>query len=280
MTGTHFSKILIISSLPSDEFQTGRSLYDWLVALRNSQGWQIVLEYREVENATELVALLQYEKGRAENSGEVPIIHIEAHGTVDENGIMLKNDTQIVWRELHPYLAKLNMATKLHLIVVLALCSGAHFIAHMVPSDRAPCWLMIGPKAEIDARHLRDRLQSFYREIFATNNGSEALKKLNQESDYGEPEAFFSRTATLFFKETYQRYLAELCTDKACRARADGIREELRGHMFPIPHSREIALLLMANKASFFQTHKKQFFMMDLFPENEDRFQITFEDVS
>lgn len=279
MPEARFSKVLIISSLPDDENQTGKDLYDWLRAVKHSQNWDILLEYEEVDNATALVSLLQYETSNILTTGLVPIIHIEAHGTDDEDGIFLKNGSHVTWEDLHPYLVDLNIATRLNTILILGLCSGAHFTAHMIPSDRSPCWILIGPKSTLLDLHLRDRFKEFYREIFKTGDGGEALRLLNKSSDYGEANSFFTPTAEYFFKVTYRKYLAELCTDDACRARASKIREHLKEVMFPVPHQREIALMLSANKAVFFEDHKIKFFMIDLNEEHRDRFRITYEDV-
>ncbi len=279
MPEARFSKILIISSLPDDENQTGKDLYDWLKAVQHSQNWDVILEHKEVDSATALVSLLQYETSNILSTGLVPIIHVEAHGTDDEGGVFLKNGSHVTWQELHPYLVDLNIATRLNTILILGLCSGAHFTAHMIPSDRSPCWILIGPKSTVLDLHLRDRFKEFYREIFRTGDGGESLRLLNKSSEYGEANSFLAPTAEHFFKVTYKRYLAELCTDDACRARASIIRENLKGVMFPVPHQREIALTLMTNKSAYFEDHKTNFFMIDLYEEHQDRFSITYEDV-
>jgi len=279
MPEARFSKVLIISSLPDDETQTGKDLYDWLEAVKHSQNWNILLEHKEVDNATALVSLLQYETSNTLTTGLVPIIHIEAHGTADEDGVLLKNHSHVTWEDLHPYLVELNIATRLNIILILGLCSGAHFAAHMNPGDRSPCWILIGPKSTVVDLHLRDRFKEFYREIFRTSDGGEALRLLNKSSEHGEANSFFTPTAEHFFKVTYRKYLAEICTDDACSARASKIREKLKRVRFPLPHQSEIALVLMTNKATFFEDHKALFFMIDLYEEHRDRFSITYEDV-
>lgn len=275
-----FAKILILSSLPNNENQTGKDLYDWLIAYRSSQGLSIQLEYVEIDNSVTLVSRLQYETNNVESTGIIPIIHIEAHGTNAEDGIVLKDNSIVAWQDLHPYLAELNIATKLNTILVLGLCSGAHFAEHIVPSDRSPCWVLIGPKATITDLHLKDRFKEFYREIFRSSNGNEAIRLLNESSDYGDENSFFAPTAEHFFKATYRKYLSELCNDDACRQRALSIREGLKQIMFPVPHEKEIALLLMTSKDAFFEKHKNHFFMVDIVEEHSERFQVTYEDVS
>lgn len=274
-----FSKVLIISSLPATDNQTAKDLYDWLEALKTSRGWSIQLEYQEIDNQVLLLSRLEFEAAQVERTGIVPIIHIEAHGTKDEDGIELKDGSELSWKDLHPALVKLNIATKLNVLLVLGLCSGAHFASHLVPSDRAPCWLMVGPKTEVEDLHLRDRFKDFYRETLTTGDGTKALNALNEGSEYGEAGAFFSVTAELMFKATYRKYLAELTTDDECKSRAVKIRERLKGLMFPAPHQRELALMLMANKGALFEVHKKHFFMIDLWEEHEERFPVVFGDV-
>ena len=280
MPKANFSKILIISSLSETDSQTARNLYDWLEAANQFNRWGISLEYQEVESAVALISLLQYETSKIQSTGSIPIIHIEAHGTNTEDGIVLKDRSTVTWENLHPYLVDLNVATKMNLILILGLCSGALFTAHMVPSDRSPCWLLIGPKSDVTDLHLRDRFVEFYRVIFNSGNGEEALRILNESSAYGSANTFFTPTAELFFKVTYRRYLAELCSVDACRDRARKIRKGLEGLMFPMPHPEDIALYLIANKGAFFNLHKEKFFMIDLYEENRDRFGISYEQVT
>ena len=280
MPGALFSKIIIISSLPETNNQTARNLHDWIEAVNQSNGWGVSLEYQEVENAVALISLLQYETSRIRSSGLIPIIHIEAHGTETEDGIFLKDGSVVTWQKLHPYLTALNVATKLNLILILGLCSGAHFAAHMIPSDRSPCWLLIGPKSTVNDLHLKDCFIEFYREILNSGNGNLALQIINESTAYGSANTFFTPTAESFFKATYRRYLAELCTVDTCRARAQKIWEGLDGSMFPRPNQETITLELIANKGVFFDIHKRNFFMIDLYEENNDRFMITYEQIN
>ena len=280
MTTAHFSKVLIISSLPEEHNQTAKELYDLLEAAKKYRNWDILLEYKEVESGVTLISLLQYEKNKSLSTGSVPIIHIEAHGTDAEDGIVFKDRSKITWEELHPHLVDLNIATKLNLILILGLCSGAYFTAYMSPSDRSPCWILIGPKSTVMDLHLKDRFVDFYRELFNSGDAEEALQLLNESSAHGSANTFFTPTAESFFKVTYRRYLSELCTDDACRDRAKQIRKGLEGLMFPLPHPNAIALYLMANKGEFFDLHKEKFFMIDLYEENRDRFRVTYEEIA
>ena len=78
----------------------------------------------------------------------------------------------------------------------------------------------------------------------------------------------------------YKNYVQELCTDRAYKDRALNMLRELKKRdLSSKPDIGQLKKTLKSKQKHFFEKYKKQYFMMDLFPENRSRFKIKYEDI-
>src|SRR5207244_5807125 len=142
MASAYFSTVVVFESLPEGQLRTGRSLRDDIEPVSAFHARGINVDYRKVNNRLELNARLADVLHGAEH-GDYPLLHFESHGS--ERGIELADGSHIAWAELKPWLISINVATRCNLIVIVGACYGGYLAQTLLPTDRAPCWPLIGP---------------------------------------------------------------------------------------------------------------------------------------
>src|SRR5205814_2312545 len=122
-----------------------------------------------------------------------------------------------LWSEIAPYLVAINEATRLRLLVFVATCFGADIATLIQPLNRAPARVLIGPADSISIDQLEKGTFAFYRSLFRTGNGGQALIDMNSATG----GAFFPVTAEWFFLTILKGYYNEFTTDRQIAARAE-----------------------------------------------------------
>lgn len=276
-TSARFSKIVVIQSIPEGELHTGTRLHEdmQIRELYHDRGFNP--ELHNITSTKELRDLLSELEQKARRDGDWPILHVEAHGNTD--GLVLASKEFISWEALKPALIALNVATKNNLLLTLAACYGGYLTKTLLPLERAPCWALVGPVEGISAGALLDSFIEFYDELYATGNGSAALKRLNTSVNADKLSYTFSQCAQMF-KLVYRRYLEEQFSPKVLRKRVESVNLQLKQQGRPPKGGlAEIKKKLLSTRELYFNKHKEIFFMTDLYPENSKRFMVTYQDV-
>ena len=274
-----FNKISVIQSLADGELHTGTKVKDDIKLYNFAYKRDLQIEFFEANKIKDFFGILKKLKVDALNDGSFPVLHIEAHGSSDMQGLVLQSNDFISWTDLKPYLIDLNVATRLNLLVVFSLCYGAHFTRHLNPPDRAPCWGLIGPTKALGGSELLISFSAFYKEVFASGSGGDAVEELNASSPKGDINYFFT-TASSFFVNVYKNYLKKHCTKKAYDDRARAMRKKLKkSDLEKIPSISEIRRKLKSTQKEFFENYRTKYFMIDLFPENNGRFKVAYQDI-
>lgn len=118
------TRIYILESIPSDEFQTGTDLYNDTIS-RYCQLYSPDLfhSHKTINSKQELIDSLKTIENEVLSIDEI-VLHVEAHGAVD--CMQLSNGELLSWEEFESYLVLINLKTrnKLHLNIVT--CYGMH----------------------------------------------------------------------------------------------------------------------------------------------------------
>ena len=138
-------EISIIQSLPSRELHTGSKIKEDIEVVNSAYNRNINIQLFDVNTKNEFFNIIEKITEKVIFEKSIPILHIDAHGSSDKQGIILKNNEFISWVDCKPFLIDLNKATRLNLMVVFSLCYGAYFASNLQPSDRSPCWGLVGP---------------------------------------------------------------------------------------------------------------------------------------
>lgn len=277
MPSSHFSKIAVLQSLPPGEIQTGKRLCEDVEILNLFHERGLNISFHDVVTKPQFFACLAALQLEA-TQGKWPLLHIECHGANDKTGIILADSSFLGWEELKPYLTSLNMATQCNLMIVLATCYGGYLAQIMLPTDRAPCWGMIGPTDKVFPHELLSSYVSFYTELLASLDGDNSLNALMHSPL--KTGGYYFTTAGGFFKRAYANYFLNYCTPSELEKRAKGMSRKLKNAPSTVRASKgALKRLLKKTEQQSFDKFSQQFFMIDLFPENKERFPISLEDV-
>jgi hypothetical protein len=235
----------------------------------------------------EFVRLIPKVEDEFRDTSRVPVLHIETHG--DGNGIGISDRDRVEWPEFMELLIPLNRLTGLNLVVILAACEGFWGIQMLQPAREAAAFRgLIGPNRRMTSAELSRGCLAFYRAVFDQRDGDVALKAMNDAVDPNRP-TFRIVSAEAAFKTVFRHYI-EISTPEAIEGRVDkvmqGIREQRRAEGSPGMYKTEIIALregmrqrLSDHRARFEQMHR-DFFFIEQFPENAQRFDLKFEEVA
>lgn len=273
-----FNKIIIIQSLNTG--RTGSLLQDDLCVLTALTEGRVTSVLFDVRTKDEFMAHL-HEINREVRAGNYhPLIHIEAHGLTDTNGIALAApENYVTWQEMNGPLTEINIATRLNLIVCISACYGANIAKTLSTDDRAPCWALVGPKESILSKDLLKDFTAFYTELLKSKDGGAALRRLYRDQ-YGEDAFYHFTTAEMFFERVWIGYIRDYCNNEALNERANGIIRKLKKIGAYKGQSRnQVKADLLRRQPEYFMESMEHYFMMDLFEESRKRFSLDYESV-
>lgn len=276
MKKTHFNRIAIIQSLPEDQLQTGKMLYEDIDTINNAYDLRLDLKFYKIKSKEDFLNLLLNLIQDVKESGLIPILHIEVHG--NKKGFELSSGDFVTWKDLKKSLIELNIATRNNLFIVLAACYGAYLMEILLPTDRSPCWGLVGPKDETYGDVLLKSLRAFYTELLMTGNGGNAVKLLNAEVPDGV-EGYYLTSAEIFFEKVFKKYYAVNYTKQGIKKRALNLYNNFKEINKHVPSISIFKKNLLIEKKKSFKKYKKIFFMIDLYPENKNRFRIEYKDL-
>jgi hypothetical protein len=171
-------------------------------------------------------------------------------------------------------LVRINEASEMGLIVVLAACHGIHLARTLVPTDRSPVWGFIGPDDQVLPSDITRGFRAFYTTLFSSLDLTAAIRAL-KNADASNPETWKFQNAELFFAYMFGEYLRLYGSPDQQRRQNEEIMANLIvSDRFSSDQLRAIRASL-GSPADEFGRLKQTFLMLDLFPENAPRFPIT-----
>jgi hypothetical protein len=270
----YFDKIYIIESLSSGERRTGRELYEDLVIMAIAATPPRPVYYKPLTTKREFLELLGSIAQDAEHGHHSPILQIETHGCPD--GIGLGTGEFLAWADLQQQLTDINVISNINLLVILAACNGAHLLEVIQPTDRAPVRAIIGPSRKLFPAEIKQATLAFYRTLFKTTDGIAAFHAMNEASGQ---KIFSLHTADTIFLFLYRRYLRTMCTETMLqeRERKKFAEAVSRGYLGELVEFRKAFRSVVCDYPAHFERLKHTFFLCDLYPENRNRFGLTYE---
>ena len=282
-----FGKIEIIEWLQPGEMKTGRALFDEVEPMGIVSTPTVGTQYRQVSTRAEFLAALRAIENEFRATGKLPLLHIETHGSLV--GIGVSEREGIDFAELMEEFIPLNRMSGLRLIVVLAACEGIWGMKMLQPARGAAAFrALIGPERKLFPEQLAKGCQAFYRGLFSLPaDGNQAFRAMNDAIDPTKP-TFFAISAESGLKMVFRGYLKEICTPGEIDRRVDAMEAEalqqrrLGGlpDMFLKDRQRAKRLLRerLLDHRSHFERIRRDFFFIDQCPENDERFDVKFED--
>lgn len=181
------NSIFVIQSLESDDGDTGKLLYDSFIKdyehqFRSFEGRTFFKELYDKDEFLEYLASIK-RKVLAEDT--LPIIHIEAHGSVDGNGIVLaKSEDFISWYELGEFFREINIKMQNTLIITMGVCQGINLQTIVEIKLRSPFFALIAPEGDIDKTEILDGFLHFYSFLAFEKELMKAIWKIKEKSKF------------------------------------------------------------------------------------------------
>ena len=156
------TNIWIVEWLFDDDRQTGRELHAW--ANERRSGWAAHISCR---SKAEVLAAIAKAAERAAESPLVPVLHLEAHGATNAEGLVGPDGAGgrelLRWDELIDPLQNLNAATRCNLVLVAAACTSISGLKAFTRGPRAPALALVGTCEPIADGRLLEAMKEFYR---------------------------------------------------------------------------------------------------------------------
>lgn len=273
-SGFGFGSVCIMQSLGPDDRKTGEELCRFLEGIEGSDGR---VEFVDLKTRTEFLEYLGSVRERLENTGQVPVLHIEAHGCAQ--GICLASGDFVEWSELKRPLTEINVLSRLNLFVAMSACWGEWLVRMLRVTDPAPIWGCLGARKAISEDALIDGFKIFYRELLKNSDLRTAVESMGGGMYY-EQRSFVLWPTEYFFLAAYRAYLLTECNEVALARRVDRLlQRRVESPCGALEEADEIRAVLrrdLANHEQWFARYRKVFFMEDLYPDHRNRFDVSF----
>lgn len=274
----YFDTVHIIETLRRGDYPTGGRLFEDLEPLAIAASPVVTARFWRVQTREQFLEQLRSIAHDSSTHGHFPLLHIEAHGS--PRGIQVSSGECLTWLEFKDELTAINEISRLNLLVILAACDGAHLLSIIQPPDRAPVRALIGPNRGVSAGEIERASLVFYRTLFGVKAGVVAWRAMN-DAMAPAPLTFSVFTAEYVLRYVMHHYLKTQCTDEVLASRQRTTELELERGGMPqedIVRGRERFRQHQRDHRSRFAEIKSHFLFCDLYPENDTRFGVTFED--
>lgn len=273
--GFEFNKVYVIESL-NDSLKTGEELYNDILRWKDVQIPELnCYLFQPVSRGDFIQCLAEIQKDVDEN-GSIPILHIEAHGNMQ--GLLLKSGEFVFWSELYNSFVKINESTRCNLFLTLAICQGAYLIYEIKSNRPAPFWGFIGSFEKIMNGDILIRYTEFYSEFLTSFDLNKAYERLIKANP-AVPKEYRLINSEITFRNVYGKYVDTQFSEKTIKNRFESTMKEIN-KTYRDRNEKNKAFLnfksnLLRTKYDFFNSHRDIFFMVDKFPENVERFNLT-----
>ena len=211
---------------------------------------------------------------RAKKKGMIPVLHLEAHG--DEIGLIGPNGDGgmelLAWDDLTEPMQQLNLMTRCNLVVVVAACIGFAGIKALVRGPRAPAIALVGPLSDIITSSLLSATKEFYRRWMDENPMlNEIVVSASQQAGTVSFECEpFVRPV---FEVMAEQLIVSMRQDQQ-RLRVDRMRQQMlaENRWSAEEIERRLSQCSPSLQASMAQRVWDEMFMIDLYPDNRERF--------
>jgi len=271
------TSVWIIEWLPPADQRTGLDLHEWIQKKRPK--WS---HYSECSRKKEVLSSIERATILANKNNMIPVLHIEAHGDQDGLGCHDGNGQieLLSWDELTGPLQELNLATGCNLVFVVAACIGFAGIQALVRGPRAPAVAVVGPDAKIEVGRLFEGTKELYRRwMDKAPNLTDIVNSASRET--GSAAFDWEPFPILAYDALAEHLIVSMRKDQQhmqkCRIRrlmlnnTSGSAKEIEN---------KLSLLSPSFQKLLIQKMWDKMFMIDLYPENEQRFGVNWSDVT
>lgn len=275
--------IWIIEWLSSNDQRTGKQLHDWI----QERGYFFKSVYCECSSKDKVLAAIERAATHAEHHGTIPLIHLEAHGSEDGLSDSEKGANGLTWDELTKLLQRLNLATRCNLIVLIAACQGYAGLLAFIQAFKesrpiAPALVIAGPYDDLRGDKLLLGSKEFYRRL-SEQSAEFDNSIINASSESGHE---FGRVPfpVLVYDGLLENLIVSMREDQRVermnRTREQWLKANKQEWLSPEGERRLAEAYSPSFQANIHQQRWETMFMIDIFPENRERFGVNWLSVT
>lgn len=276
MSKNQFNGIVILDAIPDGELMTARRLNEDLIDLSHTLKQELLVHYFRINTYSDLESHISEIHTTIKKSNLLPWIHLEGHGSPNEDGFTLAGGETCTWHQLKELLTPLNVSSNLNIMLILATCFGGSFAKAITTTDRAPIAGLIGPIHEVQAGEVEIGFILFYKTFFETLSLREAFKALRSTAPRG---LYYRTTAQKFFYDVWVSYKTKQCTKKELHIRASRIHRIAKAQNLPVvPSIGNIKRMLKSQEKPMFEKYRDTYFMYDVDASNRERYPVSYNE--
>lgn len=261
---------------------TGRKLHKWM---QENNCFQSV--YWKCSNKNEVLAAIERAATHAEHDGIIPLIHLEAHGS--EKGLSDREEgaNGLIWDELTKPFQRLNIATRLNLIVFVAACRGyagllAFIKVFKESRPTAPALVIAGSYDDLGPKQLLESTKEFYRRLWEQSaEFDNSIINASSESGYKFGRTIFP---VLVYDGLLEHLIVSMREDQRVinmnQIREQFLKVNKKERLSPEEERRLVEAYSPFFQADTYQQQWDAMFMIDIFPENKKRFGVDWLNVT
>lgn len=261
-----YNSIIFIESLNSKENHYTQEIYKKEVKPHCKKN-NISCNYFHIKNKGQFITLLDNICNHHQKI--FPIIHIACHGTDKEIELL---ESFVKWSEFESQILKINQNSENNLYLIMAMCMGAHSIDFYSNTERAPFYFMIGPQNQPKGYYLDKHLKHFYKKLFETNNTLKAVQYIKTKNTDKKIPFLISTCFDMYFK-TIDLYRKSIKNGSIRHELYDNLKKMNGGNIpYDLKSKIQYPEQIETLHKKVIKDFRNKFFMIDLYPENSDRF--------
>lgn len=272
-----YDAVFVIESLGEEDERTGTKLVHGTLTSAAERNGTLV-ELYEPRSARDLMAVLNTVARICTKYGRAPIIHFEAHGSSEGISVGGRRGELVPWQSLSPTLTQINISSRMNVLLVAAMCHGIHMADILRPMDRSPAFGMVAPPSSVQELDLLDAMRLFYHQLL--NRSGEVDLALTALRSEGRGDFRFL-SAELWMCQVFREAIKP-DRNETHEQRVARLLEESYTDTIPIvTESMQRRARIsdeLGDEEAYFHRLRARFLMLDLFPENADRFAFTYTD--
>ena len=195
-TSMRYDSVFVIDALGEHEDPTGTKLVEGTLQSAAARD-DLLLRRYEAQSREDFFGALDEIGSVCKEQGRAPIIHLEAHGGTEGVAVCHPPDT-LPWGDLAPTLTRINIACRMNLLVVAAMCHGIHMSDILRPTHRSPAFGIIGPRATISPDDLLDALRLFYHALLNSSRSIDLTLSVTRSEGRGDFKSRFREVSLTF----------------------------------------------------------------------------------
>lgn len=279
-TSLSFDSVVVIESLPNGDLKSGTELFEQVIAPVAVNDPTLVVELYKAADRREFFACLRAVAQLAAEHGNSPILHLETHGS--RAGLQFGDGSRATWEEVAAPLGELNRVTEMNLLAFAGLCHGWSMTDILKPTGRAPVFGMIGPMEEVEAGALLAASKVFYERLLEPQHDLRAALDTANGSTAIEDWRFKWMSAELMFCRVFEAYMAEVSREQVRTERVNRLVADItRARNLDLNQTMQLRSSITADlddHETWFHHYRDHFLLLDEYPENSRRFQLTYSD--